>query len=121
MTEPAPVIALIGDITVTTTTINTPSGIAPVRGSQWTAVDQWVTERRTPTWARVVAFAGMCFTGLLSLLLLLVKEETYRCSVAVSVIADKLYHTTRMEVTTPAEVQNIYDDVNYVRSLAVAP
>ena len=82
-----PVIAQIGDINVTATTVYTPSGTVALRGSQWTAVDQWVTERRTPQWAKVVAIAGVCFTALLSLLLLLVKEETYRASISVSVMS----------------------------------
>ncbi len=112
-------IAQIGDITVTSTTVHTPAGSTPLRGSQWTAVDQWITERRTPQWARVVAYAGICFTALLSLLLLLVKEETYRASVSISVLGGQLFHTARMEVTTPAEVQEIYDRVNHVRLLAL--
>jgi hypothetical protein len=119
VTEPTPVIAQIGDINVTSSTVNTPAGVVPLRGSQWTAVDQWVTERRTPQWAKIVAIAGICFTGFLSLLLLLVKEEIYRCSVSVSVMGGQFFYTTRMEVATPAAVQEIYDRVNYVRSLAL--
>jgi hypothetical protein len=121
MTDPIQVIRQIGDITVTSTTVSTPAGATPLVGSQWTAVDQWVTERRTPQWAKIVAIAGICFTALLSLLLLLVKEEIYRCSVSVSVMGDKFFYTTRMEFTTPAAVQEVYDNVNYVRALALAP
>ena len=114
-----PVIAAIGDITVTSAVIHTPIGSADLRGSQWTASDQWITERRTPKWAIVAAIAGVCFTALLSLLLLLVRTNSYRATVTVSVVSGTFFHTTRMTVTTPAQVQEIYDRVNYVRSLAL--
>jgi hypothetical protein len=119
VTDPIPVIAQIGDIHVTSTTVNTPAGIIPLRGSQWTATDHWVTERRTPKWATVVAVAGVCCTGLLSLLLLLVKENVYTATITVSVMGDQFFHSTRMVVSTPEAVQEIYDQVNYVRNLAL--
>jgi hypothetical protein len=118
MTSPA-VIATIGDINVTSATINTPTGSVPLRGSVWTASDQWLPERRTPRWAVIAAIAGVCFTALLSLLLLLIRTETYRATVTVSVASGSYFYTARMIVTTPAAVQEIYDRVNYVRSLAV--
>jgi hypothetical protein len=114
-----PVIAAIGDINVTSHTISTPTGTLPLRGSVWTASDQWLPERRTPRWAIVLAIAGVCFTALLSLLLLLIRTETYRATVTVSVSNGGHFHTTRIVVSTPAQVQEIYDRVNYVRSLAV--
>jgi len=119
MTTAPPPIATIGDITVTSATVVTPLGAVPLPGSRWTATDQWVTERYTPRWAIVLAVVGVCFTALLSLLLLLVKTDRYRATVSVSVMHGDFFHTTRLVVTTPAEVQEIYDRVNYVRSLAL--
>ena len=121
MTGPPPpgIIAVIGDINVTSATISTPTGTVPLHGSVWTASDQWLSERRTPRWAIILAVAGVCFTALLSLLLLLVRTETYRAAVTVSVRNGSFFYTARMTVTTPAQVQEIYDRVNYVRSLAV--
>jgi hypothetical protein len=117
MTSPG-LIATIGDITVTSATISTPTGTVPLRGSVWTATDQWLAERRTPRWAIIAAIAGVCFTALLSLLLLLIRTETYRATVTVSVASGAFFHAARMIVTTPAQVQEIYDRVNYVRSVA---
>jgi hypothetical protein len=114
-----PVIATIGDITVTSSGITTPAGSAPLRGSQWTASDQWMAQRRTPRWAIVLAIAGLCFTVLLSLLLLLVRTQTWQATVTVTVVSGSFFHTTRLVLATPAEVQEIYDRVNYVRSLAI--
>ena len=121
MTEPGtpPVIATIGDINVTSATISTPAGTIALRGSAWTASDQWLSERRTPKWALVLAIVGVPCTAFLSLLLLLVKTEVYRATVIVSVTGGAFFHSTRMIVATPAQVQEVYDRVNYVRSLAV--
>jgi hypothetical protein len=114
-----PVIATIGDINVTSMTISAPTGTVPLRGSLWNATDHWQSERRTPKWAIVVAIAGICFTALLSLLFLLVRTETYTAFVTVSVTNGTFFYTTRIAAATPAQVQEIYDRVNYVRSLAV--
>ena len=119
----SPVIAAIGDINIASTAagflaISTPAGTVPLSGSQWTATDQWSSVRRTPKWAIVLAIACVCFTALLSLLLLLVRTDDYSATVTVSVTNGAFFHTTRMTVATPAQVQEIYDRVNYVRSLA---
>jgi hypothetical protein len=120
MSEPAPpLIAQIGDINVTSTTISTPTGTVALRGSQWTATDLWQAERRTPRWAVICAIAGVCFTALLSLLLLLVRQETWKATVTVSVMQGPFFYTARVTVVTPEAVQEIYDRVNYVRSMAL--
>jgi hypothetical protein len=112
-------ITQIGDINVSSSMIMTPAGAVALRGSQWAASDEWLTDRYRPKWAFVAAIVGVCFTVLLSLLLLLVRTESYRAVVTVSVMNGSFFHTTRITVGTPEQVQEIYDRVNYVRSLAL--
>lgn len=116
--DPAPVIAQIGDIKVTSTTVSTPSGTFALRGSQWNVADQWVAEQRIPTWAVVCAILGFCVLTVFSLLFLLVKEYTYRGAVTITVTSDTLSYTARVTVATQEQVQYVYNQVNYVRSLA---
>src|SRR5689334_8949065 len=55
---PEPVILTIGEIQVTSSTVRTPVGELPLRGSQWHISDAWTTEQRIPTWAIVLAVVG---------------------------------------------------------------
>jgi len=119
MPTAATTITQIGDINVSSSMIMTPAGAVALRGSQWAASDEWLTDRYRPKWAFVAAIVGVCFTVLLSLLLLLVRTETYRAVVTVSVMNGSFFHTTRITVGTPEQVQEIYDRINYVRSLAL--
>jgi hypothetical protein len=114
-----PAIAQIGDINVTSVTISTPSGIAGLRGSQWTVTDQWTSYQRTPRWAIVAAVVGFCVIPFVCLLFLLVKETAYQGFVTVTVINGAFAYTTRIAVSTQDQVQRIYDQVNYVRQLAL--
>jgi hypothetical protein len=113
-----PVIARIAEIEVTSSTVRTPSGEFPTRGSEWTLTDQWVAEQRTPTWAVVLAVACLCFTLALSLFLLKVRRTVHRGVVHVTVRNGPYWYTARIPVTNHAEVQAIAQQVNYVRSVA---
>ncbi|GIH20310.1 hypothetical protein Raf01_84820 [Rugosimonospora africana] len=113
-----PVIVQIGDIQVTATTVRTPAGTFPLRGSQWTVTDQWTTEQKIPTWAIVLSIALFFCIAFFSLLFLLAKETTYRAVVQVHVSNGPYQYVARIPATQQNEVQYIYQQVNYVRSLA---
>jgi hypothetical protein len=114
-----PVIAQIGEIQVTSTRIRTPAGEFPLRGSRWDVTDQWVAEQKTPTWAIVLTIVGFFCLTLLSLLFLLAKETVYRGVVQVRVSNGPYVYVSRIPVTNQALVQQIYQQVNYVRSLSL--
>src|SRR5256885_15050077 len=69
------VIAQIGEIQVTSTTVRTPAGRFPLPGSHWTVTDQWVGTQKIPTWAIVLAIVLIPCTGALSLLFLLAPAQ----------------------------------------------
>ena len=114
-----PPIVQIGEINVTSTMVNTPAGQIPLRGSQWTVVDQWSVTQRTPQWAIIVAIVGFCFIFLFSLLFLLAKEQVYTGTVTVTVTNGSAAYVARVPVLNQAQVQHVYNQVNYVRSLAL--
>lgn len=115
---PEPVIAQIGEITVTSQTVRTPVGAVPLAGSSWQVADYWQTEQRTPTWAVVLAIVGFCCLTVFSLLFLLVKETVHRGTVQVTVTYGAWQYVARIPVTNQAQVHHINQQVNYVRSLA---
>jgi hypothetical protein len=116
MTEP--VVALIGEIAVTPTSIRTPTGEIPLAESSWQVADYWQSEQKTPTWAIVAAVLGFCVLAFFSLLFLLVKQTVYRGTVQVTVTNGQRQYVARIPVTTQEQVQQIHHQVNYVRSLA---
>jgi hypothetical protein len=118
MSEPAPVVAVIGEIAVTPTTVRTPAGEIPLAESTWQVSDFWQSEQKTPTWAIVVAVLGFCVLAFFSLLFLLVKQTVYRGTVQVTVTNGPRQYVARIPVTTQEQVQQIHHQVNYVRSLA---
>jgi hypothetical protein len=113
-----PVIAQIGEIQVTATTVRTPAGEFPLKGSQWTVTDQWTAEQKIPTWAIVLAIVGFFCLTIFSLLFLLAKETVYHGVVLVQVNNGPYHYVSRVPVTNQMYVQHIYQQVNYVRSLA---
>ena|SRR2546421_3578849 len=113
-----PVIAQIGEIQVTSSTVRTPAGQFPLRGSQWTVTDQWLANSKIPTWAIVLAIVLIPCTGFLSLLFLLAKETVYSGVVLVQVQNGAYHYVSRVPVNNQAYVQHVYGQVNYVRSLA---
>ncbi|GAA4598747.1 hypothetical protein BJY16_002826 [Actinoplanes octamycinicus] len=113
-----PVIVQIAEIEVTSTVVRTPAGDFPLAGTQWQVNDFWVTQRRTPTWAKVAGVAGVCFTGGLSLLLFLVKESVPQGTMQVTVTSGPRQYVARIPATDERDVITVNQQVNYVRSLA---
>jgi len=113
-----PVVAQIGEIAVTSSTVHTPAGDIPLRGSTWHVTDQWLTEQKIPTWAVIMAIVGFCVLTVFSLLFLLVKETVYRGVVQVTVSNGQQQYVARVPVANQPQAQYLYQQVNYVRSLA---
>jgi hypothetical protein len=115
---PEPVIAQIGEVQVTSTTVRTPAGQFPLRGSQWSVTDQWMADQKIPTWAVVLAILLFFCIGPFSLLFLLAKESVNRGVVQVQVGNGPYLYVARLPADSQQYVQYIYQQVNYVRSLA---
>jgi hypothetical protein len=116
--DTGPVIVAIAEIEVTSTTIRTPVGDFPLAGSHWQVTDHWFGRRRTPMWAKVVAFVGICVTFGLSLLFLLVKESAPEGTVHITVTSGPRQYVARIPIHHEGDVTSINQQVNYVRSLA---
>jgi hypothetical protein len=116
--DEAPVVARIGELAVTSSTVRTPAGPIPLPGSTWQVTDHWMSDQKTAAWAIVVAILGLCVVGPFSLLFLLVKETTYRGTVQVVLTNGQQQYVARIPVGNQATVQHIHQQVNYVRSLA---
>jgi hypothetical protein len=116
----APVVATIGEINVTTSTVQTPTGQFPLHGSQWTVTDQWTAEQKTPPWAIIAAIVTFCFLFVFSLLFLLAKEYVYRGFVIVSVTNGANQYEARIPVSSRPDMDRVYEQVNFVRALAAA-
>ena len=116
--DPEPVIVQIAEISVTSTTVLTPTGNLPLAGSQWQVNDYWFSQQRIPRWAIIVAIAGFCVLTVFSLLFLLVKETVMQGTVQVTVTNGSLQYVARIPVTDQGAVTVINQQVNYVRTLA---
>lgn len=114
-----PVIAEIGQIRVTSSTVWTPAGTFALRGSEWTVTDQWVAERRRPAWAVVLAIVTFVVLPGFSLLFLRVRRTVSRGAVLVGVRNGPYRYGERIPVADLAAAQAIHHRVNYARSLAV--
>lgn len=115
---PMPVIAQIGDIQVTSTTVRTPAGEFPLRGTTWQVVEQWLPEQKTPGWVIVVTVLLLFVVGPFSLLFLLIRQTVYRGVALVTVNSWTHQYVARIVVADQSQVQQIQHQVNYVRSLA---
>jgi hypothetical protein len=115
---PPPVVAQIGEMAVTSSTVYTPAGEIPLQGSTWQVSENWFTVQRIPTWAVVMAIAGFCVLTVFSLLFLLAKETVYRGTVQIVVSNGPRQYVCRVPVSDQAQVQHLHQQVNYVRSLA---
>jgi hypothetical protein len=113
-----PVIAQIGEIQVTATTVRTPAGQFPLKDSQWTVTDQWTATQKIPSWAITLAIVGFFCLTVFSLLFLLAKETVYNGVVLVQVHSGPFHYVARIPATNQMQVQHVYQQVNYVRSLA---
>jgi hypothetical protein len=112
-------LAQIGEIMVTTTMVHTPVGGCPLRGSQWTAQDQWIASQKTPTWAIVLAIVGFCVLTIFSLFFLLAKETVLNGTIAVTVTNGPFTYVARIPVYNQAQAQHVHNQVNYARAMAM--
>ncbi len=113
------VLVVIGDISITPTTVYTPTGSRPLSEVGLTFTDLSSTSQSIPTWAIVCAivFALACLLGLL---FLLAKENTTTGAVQVTVTGPGFVHTTTIPVSSVEQVADINARVGYVRSLVAA-
>jgi hypothetical protein len=115
---PEQVIAQIGEIQVTSTTVRTPTCGFPLRGSQWQVVDAWTATQRTAGWAIALAILLFFCIGPFSLLFLLAKTSSLQGQVQVQVSNGPLSYVSRIVVNNQQYVQHVYAQVNYVRALS---
>ena len=118
-TVPAAVLIQVGDIAVSPGAVHTPVGMFPLRGSTWQVADHWLAQRYTPSWAIVLSLVLACPTGLLSLLLLLVRDTRYHGMVAITVTSGAYQYTCHAPVTTREQIAVLHQHANYARTLAV--
>ena len=111
------VLVTIGDIACTESTVVTPAGTFPLRGTTWIVSNQTQTTERIPPHAIVLAIIFFLFC-LLGLFFLLMKERTTKGFVQVSVQGDGFYHATQIPVSHLTQVPQIEAQVNYARTLA---
>lgn len=114
-----PPLVSIGDIVVTQSSVITPSGTRPVGEVQWSFTDMSRTTQAIPVWAIVCAIVFAIFC-LLSLLLLLVKEDRTEGWVQVVVQGPNFVHTTQLPVASPHHVFDYNARVNHARSISAA-
>jgi hypothetical protein len=91
-----PLLLVIGDVSVTQSSVIVPQGRFPLRGTSWTVQDNTVATQAIPTWAIVmtVVFVWFCFLGLL---FLLAKETRYGGNVTITVMGPNgLYHIVQL-------------------------
>ena len=112
-----PPLSSIGDITITRSQVITPAGTLPLRGSVWTVTDMSRTEQYMPTHAVVLAIVFFVFC-LLGLLFLLMKETRTVGYVQVTVNGGGRYHSTMIPVSSPQQVHQVMEHVNWARSMA---
>lgn len=114
---PAPILLVIGDMSITQFHVITPSGTHPLNGTSWYVTDHSSYEQATPQWAIVAAIIGFFVVCILSLLLLLVKETRATGSVQVTVQGPGWAHVAQLPPGTGAHA---HAQTAYVRSLVAA-
>ncbi len=106
----------IGDISITQTTVITPTGRCPIRGTVWTCTDMTQVQSSIPAIAIVLCILFFCFG--LGLLFLLMKEHKVSGFVQVTVQGEGVYHSTMIPAYSRDTAPQIMQQVNYARSLA---
>lgn len=115
---PEQILTQIGEIAVTASTVHTPAGPIPLRGSQWTIQDQWVADRKIPSWAIGMAILLFFCIGPFSLLFLLAKETRFGGHVQVSVANAGQHYVAYIPVHAHTQVHYVHQQVAYARSLS---
>jgi hypothetical protein len=115
---PPPIISRIGEISVSATTVYTPTGEMPLRRSQWIVTEQWQAHTKIPTWAIVMCVFTFFCIPFLNFLFLLAKETYYTGAAMVSVANAGRHYVARVPVAGKNQLAALQSQVNYVRSLA---
>lgn len=115
---PSPIIARIADISVSSTTIYTPTGEMPLRRSQWIVTEQWQAHTKIPTWAVVMCVFTFFCIPFLNFLFLLAKQTYHTGFATISVTSNGRHYVTRVSVANQNQLVQLQNQVNYVRSLA---
>ncbi|WP_034592147.1 hypothetical protein [Hamadaea tsunoensis] len=115
---PPPIVARIGEIAVSSTTIYTPAGEMPLRRSQWLVTDQRQAHTKIPTWAIVLTILTFFCMPLLNFLFLLARETYYTGQSVVSVTSGGRHYVAYIPVANQAQAASLNSQINYVRSLA---
>ena len=113
---PEQVLVTLGEIHCTASTVMTPNGSFPIRGTDWGIHDGSSMTRRIPPYAIVLAILLTIFTCGLALLFLLIQENVYTGKVDVTV-RDKAgnYFATSIPVRHDGTVADVHTRVNYCR------
>lgn len=108
----------IGDITVMSDSIVTPSGTMPLKGAVWTATDMSRTEEKIPPVAIVLAiiFALFCLIGLLFLLM---KQKRTTGFIQVTVTSAGRHHSTMIPAMRAETFAMVMSQVNAARSMSI--
>ncbi len=125
------ILAQIAEIQVTTTTVRTPGGVVPLRGSIWEVTEQWYPRQKMANWGLITGLSltlalfvlgfVTCVTFCLApfaLLFLLAKETVYDGFALVSVRTVDFQYVARIPVHSQAQVIQVHNQVNYARALA---
>ena len=119
MSETEPLLVTIGDIGFSENWVVTPLGTAPIAGTELVVTDLTTTVSRTPTWALVVAIAGVFFF-FLSLLFLLVRDRETTGYLQIVVRNGDLFHTTMIPISSELGLAEAQDRAIYARRLIAA-
>lgn len=116
--EPEPLLATIGDISVSQHWVITPSGPHPISGSVWNVQDMsfWQESISTTGVVLCVIFVWFCLLGLLFLLM---KDRKLTGYIQVTVQGKGFHHQTFVPVRGPDTFVWVNQMVNYTRSLSV--
>ncbi|CAA0127414.1 Uncharacterised protein [Mycolicibacterium vanbaalenii] len=112
-----PILATIGDISVSQHWVITPTGPHPIRGSVWTVTDmsQWQEGISAVGVVLCILFIWVCLLGLLFLLM---KDRKLTGYIQVTVQGKGFHHQTLVPVRGPDTFAQVHQSVNYARSLS---
>lgn len=113
------VLVNVGDIACTQTEVMIPGGRFPLHGTIWIVSNNTQATESIPTWAIIMTILFLVFC-LLGLLFLLVKERSVRGYIQVSVQGPNLYYATQIPISNAAQIVDVEQRVNYIRSLVVS-
>ena len=114
-----PVLCAVGDIAVTATEVTTPIGRQPLQGTTWIVANNTFTTQGIPVWAIIMCVLTV-WLCLLGLLFLLAKEDRTTGQMQVSVQRAGFFHATAIPVSNPAQMADVENRVNYIRSLVAS-